>query len=317
MLEINTIAEFQALPANLQAEVQKALRTKDRLDDFLRAQNKKAAALEEKPEAHWSECFSCKPWGYPGWIWKLPPEVRDNSDIHPSQINKCIKNLWFCCNGYAELLEEHVDPRLRLIFDLGHAVHDMFQRYGRHGAWSASEHYHKEVKLDPDQLAFDGTPALPVAHQYWLKGACDALIDRYICYGVPGLGDISVRVAHEYKTINSSNYQKLTRPKSEHKFQATIYAAVFNVPLVVYLYLNKDNCYISDFPVSFDYSIWNEIVQRVQIVQHYTNAGEPPPWEFTSAVKNQAECLDCGFRKICNPPMTKLVAAPGTLPTWR
>jgi hypothetical protein len=41
MLELNTIADFQRLPFELQANVQKALRTKDRLEDFLRGLNKK------------------------------------------------------------------------------------------------------------------------------------------------------------------------------------------------------------------------------------------------------------------------------------
>lgn len=309
MLEINTIADFMILPANLQAEIQKAIRTKDRLEDFLRAQNKKVVQAD-KPEAHWAECFLCKKWGQPGWIWKEPPEERDASDIHPSQIGKCIKNLWYCCNGYTAQMEEHIEPRLRLIFDIGHAVHDMFQRYGKQGAWCESAHYRKEVKMDPDTKAFDGTPALPIAEQYWLKGACDAVIDRYLLKAVPGLGDVAIRLAHEYKTINSSNYQKLTRPKPEHKFQATIYAAVFDLPLVVYLYLNKDNCHMADFPVPFDTLIWNEIVQKVEKVQHYTNISEAPPWEETSAVKNQQECMECGYRKLCAPPMVKL-SAPG------
>jgi radical SAM protein with 4Fe4S-binding SPASM domain len=55
--------------------------------------------------------------------------------------------------------------------------------------------------------------------------------------------------------------------------------------------------------VPFDHSIWGEIVSKVQKVQHYTNAGEMPPWEETSAVKNQQECTECGFRKLCAPPI--------------
>jgi CRISPR/Cas system-associated exonuclease Cas4 (RecB family) len=318
MLEINTIAEFQQLPTNLQSEIQKALRTKDRLEEFLRSLNTKAgqSQLTEgwKPCPHClteqpGTCRHCAAGGQPGWLWAK--EGRDSSDIHPSQINRCLKLLWYSCNGQQDQAEEYIDPRLRMIFDIGHAWHDVMQRYGRMGAWGASEHYHKEVPIDPNAVAFDGTPVLPLAHQYWIRGAADAVIDRYECRNVPGIGDVSVRMVHEYKTINSGGYSKLTRPKPEHKFQATIYAAVFNVPLVVYLYTNKDNCQTADFPLPFDTGIWNEVAQKILKVQHYTNADQEPPWEETSATKNPQECMECGYRNLCKPPMVKLTASPG------
>lgn len=314
MLELNTIADFQALPLNLQGEVQKALRTKDRLEDFLRTLNKKAGQ-EIKPThaAHWEQCDRCKGTGvcnrclnpdYPGYVFI--EESRNDADIHPSQINKCLKMIWYSCNGHVGSMEEYVDPRIRLIFDMGSAVHDMMQRYGRQGAWGDPSHYHKEERIDPDALTFDGKPVHPLANSLWIRGSADALIDKYVCNNVPGIGDVSVRIVHEYKTINSNGYSKLTRPKPEHKYQATIYSAVFNAPLVVYIYLNKDNCQIHDFPVPFDNTIWNEVVAKIGRVQHYTNLGEMPPWEETSVANNQQECLECGYRKICAPPLSQI-----------
>jgi len=303
MLELHTIQSFQALPPSLQGEVQKALRTKDRLDEHLRSLNKKAGeTVKPSHEAHWEPCKKCSQWGQPGWVWH--EQERDDSDIHPSQINKCLKMIWYSCNGYVDQLEEFVDPRLRLIFDIGHAWHDTVQRYGRRGAWCDPAHYHPESRIDPDAVK-DGNPLLPVAHRYWIRGSADALIDQYICRNVPGLGDVSVKLVHEYKTINSNGYSKLTRPKPEHKFQATIYSACFDAPIVVYLYTNKDNCQTADFPVAFDNTIWNEVTQKIDKVQYFTNAGQEPPWEETSATQNQQECMECGYRRICAPPMLK------------
>lgn len=314
MLTINTINEFFQLPTNLQYEIQKALKTKDRLEDYLRSLNKKKGdTVAPSHAAHWVECSRCKPhWkkaGQPGWVWI--EQSRDDSDIHPSQINKCLKLIWYSCNGYTDQMEEFIEPKLRLIFDLGHAWHDIVQGYGRRGAWCDPKDYHKEVEIDPDAVAHDGTPILPIANQYWIRGHVDAVIDNYVCLNVPGLGDVSIRVVHEYKTINSGQYSKLTRPKPEHKYQATIYAAVFNVPIVVYLYTNKDNCQMADFPLPFDHSIWSEIVQKVERVQHYTNIGQEPPWEETSAVKNPQECIECPYRALCKPPMVQLNKAAG------
>ena len=302
MLKLHSIQAFQEMPANLQGEVQKALKTKARLDNYLLSLNKKdGGAVNPSQKAHWEPCKKCSTWGHPGWAWY--EERRDSSDIHPSQINKCLKTLWYPCNGYADKLEEFIDPRLRLIFDIGHAWHDTVQRYGRHGAWCDPAHYHPESKIDPNTVDKDGNPLLHVAHKYWIRGSADALIDQYLCPNVPGLGDVSVKLVHEYKTINSNGYSKLTRPKPEHKFQATIYSACFDAPIVVYLYTNKDNCQTADFPVPFDYTIWKEITSKIEKVQYYTNANQEPPWEETSAIHNQQECMECGYRKICAPPM--------------
>lgn len=312
MLEINTINDFLGLPTELQLEIQKAIRAKERLEDFLRTQNK-TVGQSAKPmhQARWEECKHCvpgkpgtckhcAPWNHPGWIWK--DQERDDNDIHPSQINKCIKTLWFSCNGFVDQLEEHIDPRTRMIFDLGHSWHHTVQAYGRWGAWSEPQHYRDEVRIDPNALNPDGTPVLPTAHRYWIRGSADAVIDRYIIKNVPRVGDVAIRLVHEYKTINSGQYEKLTRPKPEHKWQATIYAAVFDIPIVVYLYTNKDNCQLADFPVPFDYSIWQEVTKKIDQVQYYTNAGQMPPWEETSAVKDKKECENCGYRKVCAPP---------------
>lgn len=306
MLEINTIDQFMALPTQARDEIQKAIRAKDRLEAFLKSQNKRVGQIQVRPESHWQQCPKCAPFGQPGWVWHQEEEERDDSDIHPSQINKCFKFLYYSCTGAAGELEEFIDPRLQMIFDIGHAWHITVQRYGKRGAWCPPELYHPEVSIDPDAMAFDGTPALPVANYYWIRGHVDALIDRYEIDNVPGIGPVAIRLIHEYKTINSGQYSKLNRPKPEHKFQATVYAAVFNVPIVVYLYTNKDDCKTADFPVPFDHTIWADVVQRIQTVQYYVNNNFEPPWDVTSATRNPSECMDCGFRKKCQPPLRQI-----------
>ena len=305
MLEINTVSEFLALPTPLRDEVQKAIRAKDRLDNWLRSQNKRVDSAPKKMEPHWEPCRSCKKWDQPGWVWKEEHE-RDNSDIHPSQIGKCMKALWFACAGYADQLEEFIEPRLQMIFDIGSLWHLIMQGYGSRGAWGPKERYQAEVPIDPDATTFDGHPVHPVAAHYWIKGHVDAVVDKYEIEHVPGIGPMSIRLVHEYKTINSNQYSKLLRPKPEHKYQATIYAAVLDIPIVVYMYTNKDDCKTADFPVPFDHTIWNEVVTKISQVQHYVNNNETPPWELTSAVSNSAECESCGFRKACQPPLIQL-----------
>lgn len=305
MLVINTINEFLALPTNLRDEIQKAIRAKDRLDTFLRSQNKRVGQERPVVAPHWEECKKCKPFGQPGWVWK-EEHVRDNSDIHPSQIDKCIKALYYACTGQDDQLEEFIEPRLQQLFDLGSAWHLVMQGYGKRGAWCDPEAFHPEATIDPDAKTFDGIAVHDLAEKYWIKGHVDAVIDRYVLDAVPGIGPVTIRLVHEYKTINSNGYSKLTRPKPEHKKQATIYAAVLDIPIVVYMYTNKDDNKMADFPVPFDHTIWNEVVAKVIGVQSYVNTNQEPPWEVTSAVKNPSECGECGYRKLCQPPLKQL-----------
>jgi hypothetical protein len=305
MLEINTINDFLVLPTHVRDEIQKALRGKDRLDAFLKSQNKRVGQVKQVMEPHWEKCKKCEPWGQPGWIWQQE-HVRDDSDIHPSQIDKCVKFLYYSCTGHTGQLEEFIEPRIQQLFDLGSAWHLVMQSYGKRGAWGNPDLYHPEANIDPDAVTHDGTPVHALASQYWIKGHVDAVIDRYEIDNVPGVGPVALRLVHEYKTINSSGYSKLTRPMPKHKKQATIYSAVFDIPIVVYFYTNKDDNKMADFPVPFDHTIWNEAVAKIVETQHYVSNEQVPPWEVTSAVKNPAECMECGFRKLCQPPLTKL-----------
>jgi CRISPR/Cas system-associated exonuclease Cas4 (RecB family) len=304
MLEINSIQHFLSYPPEIQTEIRSALKTKDRLENWLRSQNKKAGqTIKPANAAHWEPCSKCAPWGQPGWVWK--EQDRDDNDIHPSQINKCLKILWYACNDYTEQFEEYIDPRLRMIFDIGHGWHNVMQNfYGKRGAWCDPEHYHAEVRIDPESANPDGSPKWPVANDYWIRGSVDGLIDNYYIV-TPSLGDVSIRVVHEYKTINSANFAKLNRPKPEHKWQATIYSVCLDVPIVVYVYTNKDDCKMVDFPVSYDHGIWNEVSIKIRRVQELTNSERQPDWGETSAVLNPRECMECAARKFCQPPLRR------------
>lgn len=302
MLEINTIKDFLSLPTNVRDDIQKAIRAKDRLDDFLRSQNHSANRPIITP--HWEACKKCTKWNQPGWVW-VEEHKRDNSDIHPSQMDRCLKSIVYACSGQADNLERIIEPRFQQLLDLGTAWHSVMQGYGKSGAWGNPEVYHPEVSIDPDAVDINGNPVHELASYYWIKGHVDAIIDRYEV-NVPGLGPIAIRLVHEYKTININGFSKLNRPKPEHKMQATIYSAVFDIPIVVYLYTNKDDNKMADYPVPFDHTIWNDVINKINKVQDYTEANQLPPWEETSAVLNPMECGECGYRRLCQPPLKKL-----------
>ena len=265
---------------------------------------------------------------------------RDGTDIHPSSITRCIKRIWMDCtsiemdieeivydergdpridpaNGnpiteikhrmvpYADLTEEHIDPRLQMIFDTGTAWHGVMQGYGHKGAWGPRKNYSDEVPIDPDERYEEGEIVNPTAEKYWIKGAVDGVVDPYLM-DVPGIGKVAIRVIHEYKTINSNGYKNLTKPKSDHKWQATVYSKMLDIPIVVYLYTNKDNQQIADFPVAFDQHLWAKIEEKILAVQWYVENNQVPPWEVTAAVLNHRECSECGHNRLSNPLKTEV-----------
>lgn len=295
MLEIMTIGDFMQLSPAQREEIQKALRVRDRLDKWLESLNGKRPTIIQ-PE--YKRCRACSDSPHPGWVLHTP---RNDADIHPSQIHKCIKKLWFDSAGFASYGEEFIEARLRRTFDLGHAWHHTVQGYGLAGAWSEKRHYRDEVAIDPEAKGPDGLPLLPVAHDLWIRASVDAIIDRYVLPDVPMLGDVVVRMVHEYKTMNSNQFANLKRPKTEHKWQSMIYAKVFDIPLVCVLYLNKDTSAQIDYPLQFDVVLWEQVERKIRTVQHYVEVDQMPPWEITSAVLEPSECKQCAYSKLCKP----------------
>lgn len=304
-LTVHSIADYFNLPEGQRNAIQYAIKTKDRLDDWLRTRNMQPLVPPAQQD-YWIRCkhclthvgvCACKASGHEGWV-ENDDKGRDNSGVHPSGVMDCLKSLYYSCSGRAPEHHRFVDPDLQKIFDMGHGWHYVMQKfYGKKGAWCHPESYHPETDIDPDSDVY------PLAKQYLIRGHADALLTDYRV-GVPGVGDVSVRLVHEYKTIGSSGYKKLTKPKPEHLWQATIYSAVLDAPFVVYLYTNKDNSQTADFVVPFNQGLWeNEITKKIDALLSYVRANVDPPWEMTSAKLNSRECFECGYRPICKPPI--------------
>lgn len=328
MLEIRTIADFSALSPHHQSSIIKELKTKIRLDDWLRAENKKRTQRMRAGEVLVIKRKD------------IVIKARDGTDIHPSSITRCLKRVVLDCMSvemdvvepildaqggptydpnteqdatqlvrkmvpYADMVEEYIDPRLQKIFDTGTAWHKVMQGYGYRGAWGPGENYEDEVPIDPYERDEGGDIINDIAERYGVKGAVDGVIDPYIVE-VPGIGTVGIRVIHEYKTINSNGYKNLNKPKTDHKWQATVYSKMLDIPVVVYFYTNKDTQQDTDFPVPFDQHLWATIEEKINLANSYSSAGLMPDWSLTAAVLNPRECTECGYCKMCDPPQPEV-----------
>jgi CRISPR/Cas system-associated exonuclease Cas4 (RecB family) len=190
-------------------------------------------------------------------------EVRPRRPgIHPSGISTdCLRKLWYSAVGAEE--SRAVDAELQVTFDIGHSVHGILQSYGERGAWGPE--YVPEVDVSGP----------PLADTLMIEGHADADTVMTVDAG-PDRPLYEVGVVHEYKTIKTEQYAKLTGPKPEHKQQATVYAAALDRPLVAYLYVNKNDSSMRDFVVQFDKSLWESVAAKCRaVVEHVRNGTEP------------------------------------------
>lgn len=295
-MEITSIKQFFDLPVEIQSDILSKLKTKERLDLFL-----------EKEEGEHAECEeTCKRCFGKG---KVKREVRDNSGLHASQIHLCPKKLWLDMKGFGNQYKQKVSAKLRRIFDHGTKLHDMLQEYGDAGAWGAT--YEKEVKLLPTKEDADKKKVqfFELAGKYGVRSSVDAVIWRYEVPDVKDIGTVWIKVIHEYKSIGPMGYQKLDGPKSVHKMQANLYAAILDCPVIVYFYYDKGNDDIADMPCKFDPVVWSMVENKSLGVKYRVENDIEVPWDETAAEYNKEECVGgqytspCQYYgKVCFPP---------------
>ena len=276
VVQLHTIQQWFSLDQPVRVEILKALKVKDRLSRFLYSLNDRNSD-EHVQVAEWRRCSACAESPYPGYFLAEPRY----DGIHPSSIyGECLYKIYLDMTGAPS--QERVEASLRITFDIGKKVHELFQGYGRRGAWGP--YYVPEPAINGELQE--------LAELLMLEGHADA--DNIIVVDdIPGAPIFEVGVVHEYKTKKSELFKKLTRPDPAHKQQAMIYAAALNRPVVVYLYLNKDDSNILDFPVEFDPAIWSVMEGKARYLKDHYDRREPPP-----ATTGYA-CKECKYKSTC------------------
>jgi hypothetical protein len=272
VVQLHTIEQWFAVDEQVRAMLLPRLRVRDRLWAFrLKLEQEKVDLTESK----WVPCRKCD---QTGWKWKHPRKPG----VHPSAISTTpclLKVYWEAIGKPAAVMHEARDL---LIFDLGTAAHDMLQAFGQAGAWGS--YYKPEIAIE----------STPLAQQFQIVGHADA--DNIIVIDdIAGAPIFEVGVVHEYKTINDKGFEGLKgKPKQAHMAQATIYSACLNRPVVVYLYMNKNNSNLEDFPVPFNPQVWNHIQQRAVTVKQCLDAQIEPKAEVGY------HCGQCPYMYNCD-----------------
>lgn len=277
VVKLHTIEQWFTLDQPIRIEILKGLKLKDRLSHFLLQQNRVRGEGIDGPR--WTRCKLCYDSPYPGYLHEEPRY----DGIHPSSIaHECLYKIYLDMIGAPST--EHNEPRSILTFNIGTAVHELFQDYGRRGAWGPN--YTKEVEISAE--------AQELAKYLMLEGHADA-VNILSVDDIPGAPIFEVGIVHEYKTKKTELFNKLNRPEPAHKQQAMIYAAALNKPVVAYFYINKNDSNIADFPVEFDPGIWAVMKAKAELLKGHYERGQPPP----ASVGFQ--CKDCKYKDNCGP----------------
>jgi len=191
------------------------------------------------------------------------PWTRDIGVIHPSSIHGCLRNIYYDLTKTKP--KSNVPSPKRMLFDIGHAVHDMVQ-----GKLANTEGFESEVLCDFPELR--------------MRGHCD---------GVFRVQDWVL----EIKTIGDTSFKRLTKTKIEHIWQVHCYMWMLDIPRCQVLYINRNTGEMRNFVVLFDYAIWEKIIERVNTVERAIELGEPPDFS-----RNSFFCSTCKFYYHCKPP---------------
>lgn len=193
----------------------------------------------------------------------------------------CARLLYYDLVG--EESEGAWEPRMRALLDTGSAVHAQLQAYLEVVARRSdkTETFTPEAVVDPDNN--------DVADAMDLSGHTDGIYT----VTVPGL---SLRFGIELKTINDARYKKTSSPHPEHITQGTIYQKCLNLPVMMFVYYNKNDSSMAEYPQVFDTALWNAIVAKLDHVRDHAFRSEPPERE------SGWHCVNCKYRKVCAPP---------------
>lgn len=246
----------------------------------------------------------------------IPGSETREPGVHASELG-CLLRVVYSLLGVERRPATDTDAKrtnMKMRFNIGHAVHAMLQHELKLMCeWLVGDvQFQDEVRVNPEI----GGPAA----QYLMRSSCDGIFTFY-----PPREDYTVnvpaylRVGLEIKTASEKEFDKLVKPKDEHREQTCLYMKALNLPLMWTLYYNKSNSnYTKSSPpflFQFDHALWtSKLEPRIQSAHQFAQAKQLPPRE------EGFYCRWCPFAWTCNPPSanrkygpTSAVHNPGAL----
>lgn len=193
------------------------------------------------------------------------PWTRKIGVYHPSSLNPaaCKRALWYDRTGQEP--QSCIPPELQVIFDLGHALHDMVQA---------------KLEKEFDDFRSEVPVSAPELH---IAGHCDGVFS-------------DSEWVFELKTVGESVFSSLVKPKTEHLYQIHCYMYALDIPRCQLLYLARATGKMRNWKVEFDQKIFQDILDIINTIEDHIEEGTAPPKE-----PNKWVCRTCKFQYVCEP----------------
>lgn len=190
--------------------------------------------------------------------------------VHPSQVSRCIRDVWLQYRGAEKQKKSEVDLLAdHLTFEIGTYTHVIIQNLCER----AGVLVQREV---------------PILDQKWhVVGNADGIIK---------LG--GVKRILEIKTISAAGMIALRGPKPDHKRQMMMYSHFLGKLPCTILYVQKDRSELVEYSLEYDAAyVKTEVLDRITAVRQALTKKVPPKRE--GVFPDAGICQYCRFKKMC------------------
>lgn len=101
----------------------------------------------------------------------------------------------------------------------------------------------------------------------------------------------------EIKTETSHKWIERKEVAEDHYNQATAYSIAFNLPDVIFLYVNRDTCDMKAFLLTVTDDMKQDLIGKIEECDNYVKIGQCPPNPENVSKK---ACTYCDYRNSCN-----------------
>lgn len=229
---------------------------------------------------------------------KASIEIQDEKNARkPSQTYKpssmhCIRNMYFQITG-AEGKGERASSELVGICENGTDRHERIQQAVMHMKDSKMDCEYVDVgdyvishKLDYlDIVSKQGNETKLYHKNLNMSFLCDGIIRYKQHYYIL-----------EIKTEISNKWWDRKDVSPDHLLQGTAYSEAFNIPQVIFLYENRDNCAKKTFMLTVTQEMRESLVNKIKECDMYVAKKECPPKPEDISKK---ACAYCGYSELC------------------
>lgn len=210
---------------------------------------------------------------------------RREERVHPSSLEKKCDNYL-----YLELLGAIRHPKkmgkTTGVFDMGTACHLVFDYLMESRAFYKEYTHVSEFKVE----------GYPNALNLRMCGSADGYSERVI-------SDLDLRILWELKSASKEVFSALgSRPKKQNLIQSHAYAWSADIPIIVVVYMNKNNGATRSYIEEFSPALWRQPRKRVERLVDAAMSNTL----ITSVEKHVTKsCRYCDFLEECGPDLSQ------------